>query len=487
MGVMHGIPSRPYPSRRARTWRADAARLVREDDGFGLIEVMVSAVLVVALALGTLKLLDGAQQVSANNRSRDIAAQLAQSEQDKIRQMPIAELAGGYHASAPVSVGALTYNVTTDAEWVTDTGGAVTCSTSANVAYLATSTSVTWPGMGKIKPVTADAIVDPGVAAVGAKKGALTVVLSRADGTGAGGVTVNVGGMSAVTDDNGCAVIGNIDPGPQTLSYADPNFVDKDSKQSVSKPVTIGAGTIAQATGSYDNPGYITLTTPVDASTNTPDVWDGKYSIDHDSRTTPTLFTVQGDTSQNGTPIKVGLYPFPSAYRWYAGGCAGNNPSKYGGANQGDKFARGDNKSSVVDLPTTTVTVDYTNVGTLGNAAMLVFEPEPTVAAMNGCPGKAISVTPPPANSSAKSKDFKVQLPYGAYRVCAYYRYSGNSLRWGVKPTSSTFGALDTPLVVTPPSITGTYQPRLNTKITFNAQAGTTFLGSSGNPDPANC
>jgi Tfp pilus assembly protein PilV len=355
MGVMHRIPSRPYLSRRARTWRAGAARVLREDDGFGLIEVMVSAVIVVALALGTLKLLDGAAQVSSNNRSRDIAAQLAQSEQDKIRQMPIAELAGGYHSSGPpVKVGNLTYDVVTDAEWVTDTGGPVTCSTSSSVAYLATSTSVTWPGMGKIKPVTADAIVDPGVAAVGAKKGALTVVLSRADGTGADGVTVTVGGMSAVTDDSGCAVIGNIDPGPQTLTYANPNFVDKDSKVSVSKPVTIGAGTIAQATGSYDNPGYITLTTPVDPSVNIPAYWNGKYSIDHDSRTTPTLFTVQGDTAQNGVPVKQGLYPFPSAYRWYAGDCTGNNPSKYGGANQGDTFARGDNKSSVVDLPTTT-------------------------------------------------------------------------------------------------------------------------------------
>jgi hypothetical protein len=106
---------------------------------------------------------------------------------------------------------------------------------------------------------------------------------------------------------------------------------------------------------------------------------------------------------------------------------------------------------------------------------------------MNGCAGKAVSVTAPPSGSSTKTKDFKVQLPIGVYRVCAYYRYSGNSNKWGVKGTSSTLGATDTPLVATPSAITGTYQPRLSTKIAFNAQASTTFLSTSGTPDPSNC
>src|SRR4051812_20890528 len=122
-GVMPGIPSRPYPYR--------TPRLLREDDGFGLIEVMVSAVLVVVLALATLKLLDGAQRVSSNNRSRDVAAQLAQSAQDAIRQMPITALAGGYHPGpATQQVGGITYTIDSTADWVQDSGGPVTCSTS---------------------------------------------------------------------------------------------------------------------------------------------------------------------------------------------------------------------------------------------------------------------------------------------------------------------------------------------------------------------
>ncbi len=158
---------------------------VRGEAGFALIEVMVSAVLLVILALSTLSVIDRSQATSSNNRSRDVAAQLAQSEQDVIRQMPITALAGGYHTvNVPTKVGEITYSVSSDADWVTDSGGAVTCSTSGRVAYLRSTSTVTWPGMGSIKPVTADAIVDPGVAALGANKGALTVLLTKADGTG---------------------------------------------------------------------------------------------------------------------------------------------------------------------------------------------------------------------------------------------------------------------------------------------------------------
>ena len=118
--------------------------------------------------LATLSVIDKSQSTSSNNRSRDVAAQLAQTEQDVIRQMPISALAAGYNPGAVTKpVGGINYTVDSSAEWVQDSGGTVTCSTTGRVAYLRTTSSVTWPGMGSIKPVTADAIVDPGVAALG--------------------------------------------------------------------------------------------------------------------------------------------------------------------------------------------------------------------------------------------------------------------------------------------------------------------------------
>ena len=71
---------------------------------------------------------------------------------------------------------------------------------------------------------------------------------------------MTAGGISSVTDENGCAVLANLDAGPQTLTYNTGGYVDKDGKQAVSKAVTIGAGTIAQASGLYDVAGKINTT-----------------------------------------------------------------------------------------------------------------------------------------------------------------------------------------------------------------------------------
>ena len=345
---------------------------VRDEAGFALIEVMVSAVLLVILALSTLSVIDRSQATSSNNRSRDVAAQLAQSEQDVIRQMPITALAGGYHTvNVPTKVGEITYSVSSDAEWVTDSGGAVTCSTSGRVAYLRSTSTVTWPGMGSIKPVTADAIVDPGVAALGANKGALTVLLSKADGTGTEGIGVTAGGVSSVTDENGCAVLANLDSGPQTLTYSAPGYVDKDSNPAPSKPVTIGAGTIAQASGSYDVAATINTTIKDDA-TPTPNVakW-GSVALDHAQRSTPTLFTTPTDSTKANASTTV--FPFSSSYKAFVGNCTGNDPSNTlytnAGAAPGAQVDPGQTKSVTLTMRNVTLNLGTTAIANACDAS----------------------------------------------------------------------------------------------------------------------
>jgi hypothetical protein len=81
------------------------------------------SVMLIVLSLATLKLLDGSQAASSNNRSRDVAAQLAQSEQDAIRQMPITALAGGYHPGPQQKiVGNITYTTPGLTAFLTVTG-----------------------------------------------------------------------------------------------------------------------------------------------------------------------------------------------------------------------------------------------------------------------------------------------------------------------------------------------------------------------------
>ncbi len=424
---------------------------------------MVSAVLLIILALSTLSVIDSTQTTSSNNRSRDVAAQIAQSEQDVIRQMPISALAGGYHPDDVVKpVAGIPYTVSSSADWVTDSGGAVTCSTSGRVAYLKSSTSVTWPSMGSIKPVTADAIVDPGVAALGANKGALTVLLSRADGTGTPGITVTAGGVSGVTDDNGCAVLANLDAGPQTLTYNTGGYVDKDSKQAVSKAVTVGAGTIAQASGLYDIAGTIN-TTIVDDSTPTPQVakWQ-TVALDHAQRTTPTLFGSSTDSTKANASTAV--FPFSSSYKTYVGSCTGNDPSNTlytnAGAAPGAQVNSGQTKS--VTLTMRNAKIDLLSSAE-ANVSTVLVSPEtgaPSMAATSPSCAGTLSYLGSSANASGV---LTLPLPYGVWRVCSYKKvgsqyYSGKTAAWGSTATNK-------PLVVTTPTTTGTYVASTSTKL----------------------
>jgi Tfp pilus assembly protein PilV len=454
----------PFPPRRSR-----------DESGFALVEVMVSAVLLIVLSLSTLSVIDRAQGTSSNNRSRDVAAQIAQSELDAIRQLPVSELGGGFHpGQVTKTVGGIPYAVDSSADWVTDSGGAVTCSTSGRLAYLRSTSAVTWPGMGSVKPVVADAIVDPGVAALGANKGALTVLLTGADGTGTEGITVTAGGISAITDANGCAVIGNLDVGTQTLTYAQAGYVDKDAKNSVSKNVTIGAGTIAQATGLYDHPGTINATIVDDASPAQPADWPLTVALDHAQRSTPTLFATATDATKSNASITV--FPFASSYKAYVGNCTGNDPSNtlYTNAGAAPGAQVNPNQAKSVTLTMRRMTLD---LGTAADAtaATVMITPETAAPAMvptspaAPCTGL---VTYTNLVSDANGKVL-IPVPYGVWRVCAYKKVTSPT-RYPYVRTNATWNtaSADHPAISTTPATTGAYVAKLTTKLAIPTSGG---------------
>lgn len=452
----------------SRRRNLSALRAARDEAGFALAEVMVSAVLLIVLALATLSVIDRAQATSSNNRSRDVAAQLAQSEQDAIRQMPISALAGGFHPPViPKTVGRIQYQVASEADWVTDSGGAVTCSTSGRVAYLRSTTTVTWAGMGTIKPVIADAIVDPGVAALGPNKGALTVLLSKADGTGTPGITVTAGGVSSVTDENGCAVLANLDAGTQTLSYSAPGYVDKDAKPAPSKPVTIGAGTIAQATGSYDLAGRIDTTIVDDSTTPQPADW-GKVALDHAQRSTPTLFATDTDGTFSNSSATV--FPFSSSYKAFVGDCTGNDPSNTlytnAGASPGTQVNPGQTKS--VTLTMRNITVDFQGSAEISGATT-VIAPEAAAPAMAPvAPQSPCGGAKTYTGLTSATGQLTLPMPYGVWRVCAYKTNNSYTPRRHYYVKTSTpwnSAGTDRAIVNTTSTTTGAYAPKLSTRL----------------------
>jgi Tfp pilus assembly protein PilV len=453
MGVMRGIPRRD-PTGPDGPLASEA--------GFALIEVMVSAVLLVVLALATLQLLDRAQASSANTRARGVASSLAQADQEAIRQLPISQLAGGYHPGPQYkTVAKTTYTVESSAEWTRDATGLVTCSnTSGQIEYLRIKSTVTWPTMGQTKPIVMDGIVTPGVAALGINRGALTVLLTKGDGTGASGIAVSAAGVSATTDANGCAVLGNLPSGPQKLTYDTAGYVNENGLDAISKDVSIGNGTTSQATGFYDLAGEIdvNLVDDLGAAAKWPTVF-----FSHSQRAPATFTQNTGGATSITSPA---LFPFSSAYRFYAGNCDGNDPtgylSSFAGASQ--LVAPGTSYTKNALLNRLKVTV-LDSTGAKLNGARISVAPDLSDPDMAGCSEKVLAtagfVTGSGANPTGEAR---VAVPYGTWKVCAD-AVSGSK----VAKIATVYGSAagNGPIVNTPSGATPA--PRMTTTVKLPA------------------
>lgn len=219
-----------------------------------LVEVVVAVVVLGILASAVLAVVLQSQAVSAGNRSRVAAANLAAREIDLVREeffrsdtSPVAlEAAGlvtnphplpGGTAGQPLVVDGTAYTVKRDSQWNLTGNGQSACEGGSLVVYptLQVTVVVTWPGMGSIKPVVSSAAMAPekGNGIPGTDS---FVAVKVTDSLGAPNpgrsVTVSGGGTSysGMTDATGCAVV-QVSPAvgagtPYTVKATDVGYVD---------------------------------------------------------------------------------------------------------------------------------------------------------------------------------------------------------------------------------------------------------------------
>jgi Tfp pilus assembly protein PilV len=306
------------------------ARCVRAESGSLLIEVMVSATIVLIVGFGVLAMVDRTTQLSAEQRSQAIAGNLAQVEIDRVKGLPLSELSN-LRSSTPKFVAGVKYDITTRADWMDDTAMAPSCTTpGAKADYLKVQTSVTHAGMGTARPAVLDTLVSPPVRAFEANQGALALLVEDQAGKPVTGATVSLTGPATFTDTtsaNGCILWSYL---PAGSGYA----------VAVSKAGYVTPSGVAKAGGSTSVVG--------DATTNASYEYDRGGSIRTSFKvrdatgaliaTSPKLATVEngtgaglsktydlGTASSLDTASQGLLFPFANPYAIYAG-CASNKP-----------------------------------------------------------------------------------------------------------------------------------------------------------------
>jgi prepilin-type N-terminal cleavage/methylation domain-containing protein len=471
MGVMPGISRRLDPRR---------SRVVRADDGFGLIEVMVSMVLLTTLALATFSLIDRSTAVSAMVRSKSVAADIAHDDLNRMRQLKFSLASSAtYQATSTVAgVDGVNYTVNSTASWATDTGVETSCTTPTTAgtsAYLHIQSKVTWPGMGSAAPVLADSILAPRGKESNRTAGSLMVKVQDRDAAPISGAQVDVAGQSLATSAAGCVFFPAINAGqwPVTISKsAMPyNYMDSDGDSPGTTTASVVVGDVSTVSVSFDIPAQFKPITLVREDGTTGTGWTS-VSLATQSKTISVANTAAPTTPK--TSFDSGLvFPFASGWGFYAGNCGGNDPTVYANntttalPNSAIKPDRG---------ATVTNGVAYMRAVTLSvispKAETLIYRVRPykdtTYTSMSGCAEAPADGSITVVANTAKTAT--VDLPYGLYSVCAENALSltDPNYRFG-KFTGAT-------------NPTGAYHvmPYMNGAVTLKASAPTNDTGTAG-------
>jgi type II secretory pathway pseudopilin PulG len=343
-------------------------RQAGSEEGFTIIEMLVSALLVAVIAAGLTLALIGSAHVTGLQRDESEADALAQQDQERLKGMSADQLSALGSSTRQVTLGTTgatgtigapnsdggetgtTFNVISSAAFVNSSGSA-TCSASgtSSAAYYKATSNVWWgtPNASDTGPVNtndevqAQSVITPPVG------GVLVVQVDDQTGAGLSGAQVAASGSdyaSGTTDSNGCVVLAGLEEGSYTVTYTDSGYISSTGKAS---PVTESATLTDTGSGtpSGGNPLYMGIAGMVNAQFTTGESggtvsgqeadafsWYGagssqsmSASSDYDPSTTPAT-TLPSSGYESLYPFEFTGPSYTGNYQVWAGKCPQMEP-----------------------------------------------------------------------------------------------------------------------------------------------------------------
>lgn len=457
---MHHAP--PSPAR--------LALAARREEGFGLIEVLVTAVVILVVGTAVFSGLDAASSASGRTKARSVASTLAQRDQERMRSLEVDELNNMRQTDRRSSCdedgkACTVYTIDSRTQWVSDTTGTASCTTTdARADYLQLISTVSWPNMRGSKPVVMKSIYSPPVGSFGPSQGSLAVKLVGADGvTPKPGVTVRLTGPRTFTDQTnvlGCVVWGYLPAGSgYTIAMDEPGYVDPQGVRAVSSPASVIGEALTTKTFMYDRAS--TATVSFFAKLGTVEFAGQKaesITLAHTQMAPSTRsFPLGTPTTASTSLTTLSLFPFKGtspggAYRIFAGTCGTQDP-----ANLGDPalislpdLTPGLGTNFALQMPAidTRITVNGGAIPDSTHAPKYKVT-QTTASCTTAVPAV---VTPTPFSPDPNpGRLMEMGRPYGTYTVCAQATIGGTVRREIYSPVTITRIA-----GVKVPAVTGT-------------------------------
>ncbi len=318
--------------------------------GVTLIEVMISAMLVAIIAVGTLTAFDTAGRATADERAQSQAAVIAAQDEERLRSLKASKL-GQFGSSSETTSDTgqcieevssafryceghaaykgTIFTLTSTAEYVSASQESLTCEASpASADYIKTTSEVTWRG-GR-SPVKQSSIV------TNPTKVALLVKVVDQYNEPVEGALVKVTGTSTnaeqTTSSAGCVVFGALADKTVTINASKGTFVDhQGASPPPSKTATVSASALTEVSFTIGLPGSIVG----EFESNGIQGLSGEtLTVTQAGVASPSNFLVGANGTPALKPSISGLFPFASPgkpptvtpYTAFAGDCEKNNP-----------------------------------------------------------------------------------------------------------------------------------------------------------------
>lgn len=218
----------------------------RAQHGFTLIEVLVSALLVLIISAGVATALISATDFTSHERNQSEANAVAQQDQERLKSMTDSQLTA-LQQTRIVPLNSTQFTVKSSATFLSANGQS-SCS-SASTAYFkltSTVTSIATPG-NPAQTVTEESIITRPLA------GSLVVPVQDQTGTALPGVGVSILGQntnyaaSATTDQNGCVAFAGLPTDSYTITATRTGYVDPNGNSSPTETASVTQTSITPA------------------------------------------------------------------------------------------------------------------------------------------------------------------------------------------------------------------------------------------------
>ncbi len=371
------------------------------ETGDTLIEVLVSALLVGLVVVGTLTGFNSATKASYDGRAHAQAAVCAQQDEERMRGLTTKELSelgtskrevtdtcepyvktSGYKGTV--------YTITSTAEYVNDKTVGTACSPNGSADYLRTTSSVKWAALKTRKEVTQSSIVTNPIGS------SLLVKIENQLGEGVPGATVTAVGentnQTLTTNAEGCAIFGSLVAPSVTVTVTKTGWVDHEGEALPPESLKLVTGQTTSVTYQLGEAGSIKAKFQTTSNSGTSEEAYGDTFVAYQNGIVraPTFMlegTISSSVSAAATDYQLSvtspkaLFPFrtppapgtASPYTVYAGDCTGNEPAKNGGTNVTAQVEPGEEKilTEKLTVPPVNITV-YSGTETEKTAAKLV-------------------------------------------------------------------------------------------------------------------